>query len=177
MRETKALGLLTGKPQLYVANVDEEQLGDPTTALEAVAGLGTDGRAPEVVAVSARIEWELSQLDAEERVEFMAELGIDSSGLDRLVEASFRHLGLIRFYTVVHGKLRAWEIADGSSAREAAGRVHTDMERGFVRAQIAGAEELLEAGSLQELHRLGRLRTEGRDYRVRNGDVIEFLFT
>lgn len=177
VRETKALGLLTGKPQIYVANVDEDQLGAPAGALAAIAALGAGGRPPEAVAVSARIEWELSQLDADERAEFMAELGIDSSGLDRLVEASFRHLALIRFYTVVHGKLRAWEITDGSSARQAAGRVHTDMERGFVRAQVADAEELLEAGSLHELHRHGRLRTEGRDYRVRDGDVIEFLFT
>ncbi len=176
-RETKALGLLTGKPQIYVANIGEEQLDDPAAALASLADLGADGRPPEAVAISAKIESELLQLDAGERAEFMAELGIDSSGLDRLVEASFRHLGLIRFYTVVHGKLRAWEIADGSTARQAAGRVHTDMERGFVRAQVAGAEELLEAGSMQELHRHGRLRTEGRDYLVADGDVIEFLFS
>ena len=176
-REAKALGLLTGKPQLYVANIGEEQLSDPAVALAAIAGLGVEGRPPEAVAISARIEWELLQLEADERAEFMAELGIESTGLDRLVEASFRHLGLIRFYTVVHGKLRAWEIADGSSARQAAGRVHSDMERGFARAQVAGAEELLEAGSLQDLHRHGRLRTEGRDYAVADGDVIEFLFS
>lgn len=177
VREAKALGLLTGKPQIYVANIGEEQAGDPGAALEAITALGADGRPPEAVAVSARIEWELLQLDADERGEFMAELGIESTGLDRLVEACFRHLGLIRFYTVVHGKLRAWEIAEGSTARQAAGRVHSDMERGFVRAQVAGAEELLEAGSMKKLHHLGRLRTEGRDYGVADGDVIEFLFT
>lgn len=177
LREAKALGLLTGKPQLYVANIGEDQLADRPAALAVIAGLGAAGRPPEAVAISAKIEWELLQLEADERAEFMADLGVESSGLDRLVEASFRYLGLIRFYTVVHGKLRAWEIADGSTARQAAGRVHTDMERGFVRAQVAGAEELLEAGSLQELHRHGRLRTEGRDYRVMDGDVIEFLFT
>ena len=177
LRETKALGLLTGKPQLYVANIGEEQMTEPGQALAAIAGLGPAGGPLEVVAISARIESELLQLEPDERAEFMAELGLASSGLDRLVHASFRHLGLIRFYTVVHGKLRAWEVGAGSSAREAAGRVHTDMERGFVRAQVAAAEELLEAGSLQELHRRGRLRTEGRDYRVVDGDVIEFLFT
>ncbi|MFQ5349409.1 MAG: redox-regulated ATPase YchF [Thermoanaerobaculia bacterium] len=177
VRETKALGLLTGKPQIYVANIGEEQMDDPEGVLAAIAGTGGDGQPPEAVAISAKIEWELLQLDADERAEFMSELGILTSGLDRLVEASFRHLGLIRFYTVAHGKLRAWEITDGSSAGEAAGRVHTDMERGFVRAQVTGAEELLEAGSLQELHRHGRLRTEGRGYRVVDGDVIEFLFT
>jgi GTP-binding protein YchF len=177
LRETKALGLLTGKPQIYVANLGEEQMSDPEETLALIAGLGADDRPAEALAISAKIEWELLQLEADERDEFMAELGIESSGLDRLVEASFRYLGLIRFYTVVHGKLRAWEVAEGSSAREAAGRVHTDMERGFVRDQVAGAEELLEAGSMQELHRHGRLRTEGRDYRVSDGDVIEFLFT
>ena len=130
-----------------------------------------------MVAISAKIESELLQLEPEERDEFMTELGIESSGLDRLIEASFRRLGLIRFYTVAHGKLRAWELALGGTARQAAGRVHTDMERGFVRAQVAGAEELLDAGSMHELHLRGRLRTEGRDYRVADGDVVEFLFT
>lgn len=177
VRETKGLGLLTGKPQIYVANIGEEEVTAPDAALAAIAELGGEGRPLEAVAISAKIEWELTQLEPDERAEFMAELGIESSGLDRLVQASFRHLGLIRFYTVVHGKLRAWEIAAGSSARQAAGRVHTDMERGFVRAQVASADELLEAGSLHELHRHGRLRTEGRDYRVADGDVIEFLFT
>jgi GTP-binding protein YchF len=177
VRETKGLGLLTGKPQIYVANIGEERVAAPDAALVAIAELGGEGRSLEAVAISAKIEWELTQLEPDERAEFMAELGIESSGLDRLVQASFRHLGLIRFYTVVHGKLRAWEIAAGSSARQAAGRVHTDMERGFVRARVASADELLEAGSLHELHRHGRLRTEGRDYRVADGDVIEFLFT
>ena len=176
-REAKALGLLTGKPQIYVANIGEEQISDPAAALSRIAALGADGQPPEAVTISAKIESELLELDDDERLEFMAELGIESSGLDRLIEASFRFLSLIRFYTVVHGKLRAWEVADGSNARQAAGRVHTDMERGFVRAQVAGAEELLEAGSLQELHHHGRLRTEGRDYRVADGDVIEFLFS
>lgn len=176
-RQMKALGLLTGKPQIYVANLGEEQLDDTDAALAALAELGRGGEAPETVAISARIEWELTQLDPEERAEFMTDLGLDRSGLDRLIEASFRHLGLIRFYTVAHGKLRAWELAAGSTARQAAGRVHSDMERGFVRAQVAGAEELLEAGSVHELHDRGRLRTEGRDYRVADGDVIEFLFT
>ena len=176
-RETKALGLLTGKPQIYVANIGEEQLADPAAAVTPLARLGDGEASAEVVAISARIESELLQLEPDERAEFMAELGVESSGLDRLIEASFRRLGLIRFYTVVHGKLRAWELARGSTAREAAGRVHTDMERGFVRAQVASAEELLEAGSMHELHRRGRLRTEGRDYRLADGDVVEFLFT
>jgi GTP-binding protein YchF len=173
----KGLGLLTGKPQVYVANVGEEDLAAPGPWLAAIAGLSGTGPPVEVVAISARIEAELQELEPDERAEFMTDLGLGTSGLERLVEVSFRHLGLIRFYTVAHGKLRAWEVADGTAAREAAGRVHTDMERGFVRAQVATAEELLAEGSLQELHRHGRLRTEGRDYRVRDGDVIEFLFS
>ena len=177
-REMKGLGLLTGKPQLYVANIGEDDLSDPAAALAAAGALDDGSGGPvEVVAISARIEAELAELEPEERAEFMAELGVETSGLERLIEASFRHLGLICFYTVVHGKLRAWEIGAGTGARRAAGRIHTDMESGFVRAQVAGAEELLEHGSLQELHRHGLLRTEGRDYTVQDGDVIEFLFT
>ncbi len=179
-RDMKALGMLTGKPQIYVANVAEEELAAPQGVVEPIRSLGLwpgAAQPAEVVAISARIECELQELEPAERAEFMAELGLAASGLERLVSISFRHLGLIRFYTVARGKLRAWELPDGATARQAAGRVHSDMEHGFVRAQVASCEELLADGSLQELHRHGRLRTEGRDYRVRDGDVIEFLFS
>ncbi len=175
--EARTMGLLTGVPIVYVANVSEEDC-DAATAPEGLAeGLsaGTDA-AVEVVPISARIEWELAQLEPEERREMAAALGIGKSGLERLVETCFSRLGLIRFYTPVHGKLRAWEVEAGTPAPAAAGKIHGDMERGFIRARVASFEDLREAGSLDEVHRAGRLRTEGKTYEIRDGDVVEFLF-
>ena len=108
--------------------------------------------------------------------EFIEEFGLSRSGLDRLIEQAYRLLNLITFYTVANNKLRAWAVTAGACAPEAAGKVHTDMERGFVRAQVAPYSELVEHGSMQALHRLGAIRTEGRSYQVQDGDVIEFLF-
>jgi len=180
-RELKALGLLTGKPVLYVANVSEEECD--VSGSELVEKLrdvgrrhGSDERAV-VVPISAKIEHELRQLSAKDRVEFMAELGLASLGLDRLVEATFAYLGLVRFYTLANDKLRAWEIEAGTLAPQAAGKVHTDMEAGFIRAHVAAAGEVLRHGSLTELHHLGKLRIEGKSYEVQDGDVIEFLFS
>ena len=181
LQEMKALGLLTGRPALFVANVGEGELGDESLAsVEALRRRGpwpgADGEAI-VVAVSAKIEWELMQLEPEERALFMEELGIEASGLDRVIEASFRLLGLIRFYTLANRKLQAWEIPEGTRAPQAAGQIHTDMERGFIRAQVASFEHVREHGSFQELHHLGLLRTEGKDYAIQDGDVVEFFFS
>ena len=167
-QELKALGLLTGKPLLYVANVSEEGYGTGEPPDLALSGV--------VVPVSAKIEWELGQLEPDERTLFMEELGIVESGLERLVEATFELLGLIRFYTLANDKLRAWEVERGTKLPQAAGKIHTDMEKGFVRAQVGDWEQVVELGSFQELHHQGLLRTEGREQEVRDGDVIEFLF-
>ncbi len=175
--EAKTMGLLTGVPIVYVANVSEEDCGlesAPQGLRERLAA--ATGAAAEVVPISARIEWELAQLEPAERREMAAALGIERSGLERLVEICFARLELIRFYTAVHGKLRAWEVGRGTSAPAAAGKIHGDMERGFIRARVASFEDLREAGSLDEVHRAGRLRTEGKTYEVRDGDVVEFLF-
>ncbi len=167
-RDLKALGLLTARPLLYVANTGE-------TSGDWERGLAQSLDAP-AVAISAEVEYELSQLSPEERAEFQAELGYSTSGLERLAAASFELLGLIRFYTVANRKLRAWAVERDTHAAEAAGEIHSDMQEGFIRAQVASCDELLEAGSFQELHHRGRLRTEGRDYPVHDGDVIEFAF-
>jgi GTP-binding protein YchF len=167
----KALGLLTGKPLLYAANVAEEGYG--SGEMEPLAGLAEDST---VVPVSAKIEAELAQLESDERSIFMAELGIRVSGLERLIEATFELLGLIRFYTLANDKLRAWEIEAGTKAPQAAGRIHSDMEKGFIRAQVAKWDQVVEHGSLQELHTRGLLRTEGKESAVEDGDVIEFFF-
>ena len=179
-REQKSLGLLSGKPILYAANVSEDDLATKKPSPEAErlrAERGSAGVPAEVVEVSAKIEMELAQLEADERAEFMAELGLERTGLERVVEASFHLLGLIRFYTIVSGKLRAWEIPAGTPAPRAAGKIHTDMEQGFIRAQVTTFDELLEHGSFQELHRIGHLRTEGKSYEIADGDVVEFLFS
>jgi len=178
-RELKVLGLLTGKPMLLVANVAEEGYGQgPSPEGERLReGRAAAGAPEQVVEVSAKIEWELAQLEPEERREFMAELGLERTGLERLVGGCFELLGLIRFYTIAHRKLRAWELRSGACAPEAAGKIHTDMEHGFIRAQVTSYAQLAEHGSFHELHRHGLLRTEGKDYVIADGDVVEFLFS
>ncbi len=184
--ELKALGLLTGKPLLYVLNVDEAAVTggaqgagrqDAGSGAPDVTELESAPGAPPVLRLCARLEAELRELEPAERREFQRELGLETSGLDRLANAALELLGLIRFYTLAHGKLRAWEIERGATAPQAAGRIHGDMERGFIRAQVAAWEEVVEHCGLHQLQPLGRLRTEGRDYRIRDGDVVEFLFS
>jgi ribosome-binding ATPase YchF (GTP1/OBG family) len=181
LRELKALGLLTGKPTLYVANVDEGEYGGTEPAVvDDIRALGRwpgAGDPAAVVPISAKIEWELGQLEPAEREEFMKELGLDSLALDRLVEATFDHLGLVRFYTLANEKLRAWEIERGTLAPQAAGKVHTDMEQGFIRAHVASWKDVVAEKSLHDLHHSGRLRTEGKEYEVQDGDVVEILFS
>lgn len=170
-QELKSLGLLSGKPMLYAANVSEEGYG--SGEMGTLPGVDS---AAEVVPVSAKIEMELGQLDRQERALFMEELGIEVSGLERLVDATFRLLGLIRFYTLANKKLRAWEIEEGTRAPQAAGKIHSDMEKGFIRAHVAKWDQVVEHGSFQELHHHGLLRTEGKESVVEDGDVIEFFF-
>jgi hypothetical protein len=147
-----------------------------TGAASVTAGGARAARPPEVVAVSAKIEAELAELAPEERREFMAGLGLARSGLERLVERSFDLLDLVRFYTVAHRKLRAWEVERGTPAPRAAGKIHSDMERGFIRAQVAAFADLAAHGSFAELARHGLVRTEGKGYEIADGDVVEFLF-
>ncbi len=175
--ELKVLGLLTGKPVLFVANVSEDDAAGASPEAEYLCRQLTARGPAEVVEVSAALEWELAQLAPDERREFMTDLGITDTGLERVVEHCFHLLGLIRFYTIAHGKLRAWEIPRGTHAPEAAGKVHSDMEHGFIRAHVANHTELAEHGSFHQLHLKGLLRTEGKDYRVADGDVVEFLFS
>ncbi len=181
LQEMKALGLLTGKPTLFVANVGEEECGEEgSSTLENLRKLGPwpdSGEQAIVVPISAKIEGELLQLEPDERLLFMEELGLEDTGLDRVIEASFRLLGLVRFYTLANRKLQAWEVPSGTHAPQAAGQIHTDMERGFIRAHVATFEQVREHGSFQELHHLGLLRTEGKDYAIQDGDVVEFFFS
>jgi ribosome-binding ATPase YchF (GTP1/OBG family) len=159
-------GLLTSKPVLVVVNVGEGE--EPPPAL----------RGSGAVALCALDEAELSELEPEEAVALRAELGIGSGALEEVVKRAYELLGLITFFTAVgEQEVRARSLPRGGTALEAAGKVHTDMARGFVRAEVLGWEELVEAGSFARAREVGRLRTEGRDYVVRDGDVVTVKFT
>lgn len=168
--ETKVLGLITGRKVLYVANCEEDEVGGETPGRLAAE---LDGP---VVALSARFEWELTQLEPAGRREMLESLGWHGSGLERLARAAFELLDLIRFYTVAHGKLRAWEVPRGTLAPEAAGRIHTDMQEGFIRAQVARWDDVVRAEGLSPLASEGKVRTEGKEYEVQDGDVLEIRF-
>jgi len=160
------LQALTAKPMLYVANVDEGEADPPP---ELVEHAGEEG----CIAVSARIESELAELPAEEAVEMRADLGLADSGLERLVRAAYDLLGLVTFFTAHPGsEARARALESGLTAWDAAGKVHGDIQAGFVRAEVIGWSELVEAGGYADAREHGLLRTEGRDYVVREGDVI-----
>ena len=177
--ETQAVrgyGLLSAKPMLYVANAGEGEGVEDGSGSEQVSSLREGLTAEQILVFSAQIESELAQLPADERGAFAEELGIAESGVARLVRASYRLLGLLTFYTHAHDKLQAWQLPSGSDAGEAAGRIHSDMERGFIKAEVADMRELESAGSLASLRESGQLRVEGRDYIIRDGDVIQFLF-
>jgi len=171
----KSLGLLTRKPVLYVANVDEHELesGSPHTEKLRQAVSRYDPEA-EVVEVCARLEAELLALEPEERMEFLSEHGLQESGLARLVRAGFRLLGLQTFFTIGDNEVRAWTLRAGALAPEAAGRVHTDFERGFIRAETIGYEAFREVGSMKAAREQGLIRAEGKDYAVRDGDILLF---
>ena len=167
---------LTQKPVLVLLNVGE---GDITAAGERAAAFAAEyGHQNALVdSLSARIEMELGELEPDEAGVFMQELGIEASGLDRVIELSYRLLGLISFLTAGPDEVRAWPIRDGSNAVDAAGAIHTDLARGFIRAETVAYEDLLALGSMAEAKKAGKLRSEGKTYRVRDGDVVEVLFS
>ncbi len=178
-RRLKGLGLLTGKPVVYVANVAEEDypLGEDHPCVRTLEQEVARSGPASVLVLSASLDHELQQLEPEDREEFLNELDLPAPGPERLIRRGFRLLDLVTFYTIARNKLRAWEIPRGTPAVRAAGRVHTDMERGFIRAQVASGSELWRTGSWKEMHQKGRIRTEGREYEIQDGDVVEFLFT
>ncbi len=164
---------LTAKPVLYVANVGEDELEGPVSLVEELRE--AVGEAP-VVVLSAALEQELSELDPAERREFLSEWGLEERPLDLLIKASFALLDLITFITANDREARAWTIEAGTPAVVAAGKVHTDMARGFVAAEVIPAQRLMEVGSMARAKEAGMVRLEGRDYEVQDGDVIQFRF-
>jgi GTP-binding protein YchF len=163
--------LLTAKPVLYIGNMGEAGEGQPQ-----VERLGAAVGIERVLALAVKLEAELAQLEPGEREVFQAELGVARTGIERLVLAGYHLLDLITFYTMANDKLQAWQLPRGAAALKAAGRIHSDMEKGFIRAEVAAAAEVIGAGGLAQLKDAGRLRTEGREYLVQDGDVIHFLF-
>ena len=164
----KSLGFLTLKPIVIAVNVDEG-------SLDKKFDFGLDQSAP-VIIVCAKIECELSQLDAESKQQFMADLGITESAAGKFVHACYKTLGLISFITVVSGELRAWPIHQGTHALDAAGKVHSDIKRGFIRAETFSYDDLKQFGSEKALKAAGKIRLEGKEYIVRDGDIINFRF-
>ncbi len=167
---------LTQKPVLVLLNVGESALA-AAPALIAKVQTGYPHKHAMIDSLSARIEMELGELEPEEAGVFMEELGLAESSLDRVIALSYRLVGLISFLTAGPDEVRAWPIPDGSSAVEAAGAIHTDLAKGFIRAETIGYEDLLTLGSMAEAKKHGKVRAEGRTYRVRDGDVIEILFS
>ncbi|MDT8436432.1 MAG: redox-regulated ATPase YchF [Gemmatimonadota bacterium] len=174
-RYVRSLGLLTRKPMLYVANVDEQELaaGSPHARRLADIVRSEDPEA-EFVEVCARLEAELLALEPDERSDFLAAHGLEESGLARLVRTGFRLLGLQTFFTVGDNEVRAWTVRAGARAPEAAGRVHTDFQRGFIRAETIAFDDFVRAGSLKKARELGLVRLEGKEYEVRDGDILLF---
>ena len=171
----KPLGLLTLKPIIYAANVSEDHLAEGNPFVDAVAELAKK-EAAQTVKVSAQVEAELVELGEDERNDYLEGLGVSEGGLRSLISATYQLLGLRTYFTTGEKETRAWTIKSGMTAPQAAGVIHTDFERGFIRAQTIGYGQLLEAGSLAEAKAKGWLRSEGKEYVVAEGDVMEFLF-
>ena len=162
----KGLFLLTMKPILYVANVDEDMLGDELAPI--------DGVKP--IPICAKVEAELSELDADEAAEYLSDLGLEKSGLETLAQAAYHLLGLQSYFTAGEMEVKAWTVRIGAKAPEAAGVIHSDFERGFIKAEVASYEDYVELGGEVGCKNAGKLRMEGKEYVVQDGDIMHFRF-
>ena len=173
----KGLFLLTSKPVLYVANIAEEAMADPDSVdyvKQIKAEAAKEGA--EVIAISAKTEEEIAELDDDEKADFLAAEGVDESGLDKLIKASYHLLGLATFFTAGGKETRAWTFRRGMKAPQVAGIIHSDFERGFIRAETMSFADLDKYGSVQAVKEAGRYRSEGKEYEVQDGAIIEFRF-
>lgn len=172
------VSLLTLKPVIYAANVAEDDYAKPDGENEYVNKIrefaATENS--EVMVISAKIEEEIAALDKDEKQVFLEELGADESGLDKLVRASYKLLGLISYLTAGKPEVRAWTITKGTKAPQAAGKIHTDFERGFIRAEVVAFDDLMKCGSMNAAKEKGLVRSEGKEYVVNDGDIILFRF-
>ncbi len=174
----KTIGLLTDKPVIYAANVSDEDLADDGASNEYVQAVRkiADAEGAKAFVISAEIEQEIAELDDEEKADFFADLGITKSGLEKLIEASYSLLGLMSFLTTGEDETRAWTIPMNCKAPKAAGKIHTDFERGFIKAEVINYQQLLDCGSYAAAREKGLVRIEGKEYVVQDGDVITFRF-
>ena len=170
--------LLTLKPIIYVANISEDEVSGEYENNEGYIRLKerADSEGSEIIAVSAQIEAELAELDGDEKMSFLADLGIEESGLDKLIKSGYSLLGLISFLTAGPKEVRAWTITRGTKAPGAAGKIHSDFERGFIRAEVVAFDDLVREGDRNKVKEKGLLRSEGKEYVMKDGDVVEFLF-
>ena len=171
----KDFNLLTAKPVIYVCNVAEDEAGTGNAFSEKVRAYA-EAEGSETVVISAKLEGELGELPEDEAGEFLADYGLTEPGLNRLIHSGYDALGLLTFLTAGEKEVRAWTVTKGSKAPQAAGEIHTDFERGFIRAEVIGWDKLVEAGGTVAAKSKGWVRTEGKEYVVKNGDVMNFLF-
>ena len=170
--------LLTLKKTIYVANLAEDEINEPESnrhymAVKALA----EEEGSQLLPICAKLEADIAELDdPEEKAMFMEELGVAESGLDRLIKASYALLGLISFLTAGSDECRAWTITRGTKAPQAAGKIHTDFERGFIRAEVIAFEDMKECGTMANAKSKGLVRSEGKEYVMKDGDIVNFLF-
>ena len=174
----ESYNLLTYKPVIYAANVSEDDLADDAANNEGVQAVReyAKGEQSEVFVVCAEIEAEISELDDDEKKMFLEDLGLKESGLEKLIKASYKLLGLISYLTAGEPEVRAWTITEGTKAPQAAGKIHSDFERGFIRAEVVSYDDLMECGSHTAAKEKGLIRLEGKDYVVQDGDIMLFRF-
>lgn len=171
----KAMFLLTTKPVIYVANISEDEIGQENPLADKLyAAAKVEGA--EALTICAKVEEEIAELSPEEKQAFIEELGIGESGLDKLVKACYKLLGLISYLTAGPKEVRAWTIERGTKAPQAAGKIHTDFERGFIRAEIVSYDTLMENGTMLACKEKGLIRSEGKDYVMQDGDIVVFRF-
>lgn len=179
LQVVRSFNLLSSKPIIYVANVAEDEVSDEAASNPYVQTVKEFAKSEDaqVVVVSAKIEEEISQLDKEEKMEFLSELGLDKSGLDKLIQASYKLLGLISFLTAGPMESRAWTIKRGTKAPQAGGKIHSDIERGFIRAETISFDDLVaHGGNMASAKEKGLVRLEGKEYIMKDGDVVLFRF-
>ncbi len=178
MEIMKEIALISMKPVIYAANVAEDDFANGIENNRFVNAVKEYAAAEksEVMPVSARIEEEVSQLEPEEKIVFLEELGMSESGLDRLIKASYKLLGLISYLTAGEPEVRAWTITNGTKAPQAAGKIHSDFERGFIRAEVVAYDDLMECGTMTAAKEKGLVRSEGKEYVMKDGDIVLFRF-
>ncbi len=171
----KSFNLLTLKPHIYLANVSEEDINNDNDHIQKLTEYALKENS-KVIKVSAKIESELAELDDDDRAEMLKELGIEKSGLDKLIETTYALLGLKTYFTAGEPEVRAWTYKDGMNAKECAGIIHTDFEKGFIKAEVISYNDLINCGDEQRVKEQGKLRLEGKDYLMQDGDICHFRF-